>query len=262
MMPERVSNLQMPWSPCASRSFVISNVSIRLVFSSINLRTRWLGRQSTASAASLSSSRPACAWRWRRAPSHSNGRVAMASTSAPASRAARARTGLAPVPVPPPRPATITTTSAPAQSLRNCSASSSAAARPTSGSPPDRRRKFRLVQRRFQSADGVGFAQGRRQPKNLLGQFLNLRNARAAAAKENPGAKVVEQTGLADFLGDEPKNLLHPQGHDATEVFQVDGALGQTMTVCQRDGLALHTVVHQRGAVFDLESFGPTERDL
>ena len=88
---------------------------------------------------------------------------------------------------------------------------------------------------------------------------MNLWDARAAAAQKNPGTQVIEQAGRVDFPGDQPKNLLHAQGHDAPQVFEVDGALRQTMLVRERNGLALHAVVHQCGAVFDLELFGETQ---
>ena len=69
-------------------------------------------------------------------PSNVNGRVTMAIVNAPSSLATLAITGAAPVPVPPPIPAAIKTISAPLTMLRISSFDASAAARPTSGSPP------------------------------------------------------------------------------------------------------------------------------
>src|ERR1041385_1331067 len=103
---------------------------------------------------------------------------------------------------------------------------------------PDRRRELRLVQRRLQPADGVGLAQRHRQAENLSGEILDPRNPRAATAQENSGPQVIEQTGLADFLGYEVKNLLDAESHDATEMFEIDGAFDQAMTVGEGDGLA------------------------
>src|SRR5207302_5197029 len=105
----------------------------------------------------------------------------------------------------------------------------------------------------------IGFAERHRHSENLFGQLLNLCDARAAAAQKNSGTQVIEQAGRADFLDDEPKNLLDAQGHDAAQMFEVDGTLRQTMLVREGNGLALHALVHQRGAVFDLELFGETQ---
>src|SRR6185436_12786993 len=79
----------------------------------------------------------ASATRLRCDPSNSNGLVTTPIVSAPCSRALAATIGAAPDPVPPPRPAVTNTRSAPATALPIHSASSWAARRPTSGSPPE-----------------------------------------------------------------------------------------------------------------------------
>ena len=118
----------------------------------------------TASAWALRSCKPLWACAWRRSPSKSKGRVIRASTRAPLSRAIRAKTGAAPVPVPPPRPARRKRMSAPAQKERIFSTSSSAAARPTAGSPPAPRPWVRLAPR----TNLAGVAQASRAWESVL----------------------------------------------------------------------------------------------
>jgi len=85
----------------------------------------WLRRSSSPSSAAntLAFSR------WK-------GVVTRATTIAPLSRARRATTGADPVPVPPPRPARTNTRSASFKMPSSSGAASSAALRPSSGSPP------------------------------------------------------------------------------------------------------------------------------
>src|ERR1044071_4996580 len=119
-----------------------------------------------------------------------------------------------------------------------------------------------LVERRFESADGIGFAERHWQAEDLFGQFLDAGNAGAAAAEEDSGAEIIEQTGLADLLGDELEDFLQAQGHDAAQVFEVEGTLRQAVIIGEGDGLAFCGVVDQGGALVDLELFGAAERDF
>ena len=83
-----------------------------------------------------SSSSAATAWRARFRPSKPKGFVTTPTVSAPARRAASATTGAAPLPVPPPMPAVTKTRSAPRTISSMSARLSTAAARPTAGSPP------------------------------------------------------------------------------------------------------------------------------
>mmetsp|Transcript_25255 Transcript_25255/g.45736 ORF Transcript_25255/g.45736 Transcript_25255/m.45736 type:complete len:263 (+) Transcript_25255:819-1607(+) len=76
------------------------------------------------------------AWRIRLRPSKPKGLVTMATVSAPDSLAISLTTGAAPDPVPPPMPAVTKHKSVPATMAIISSRLSSAANRPTSGSPP------------------------------------------------------------------------------------------------------------------------------
>ena len=60
--------------------------------------------------------------------------------------------------------------------------------------------KFRLVERGLQAADGIGLAERNGHLQNMFGQFRDVRNARAAAAEENPGAQIIRQPGLLQIL--------------------------------------------------------------
>ncbi len=65
---------------------------------------------------------------------------------------------------------------------------------------PDGGGKLRLVERRLQPADRIGLAETTGIPQNLLGQLGDLRDARAAAAKEHSRPQVIQQPGLLQVL--------------------------------------------------------------
>src|SRR5262245_54495604 len=87
----------------------------------------------------------------------------------------------------------------------------------------DGRREFRLIQGRLQSADRLGSAETGWNMDLLLGQLLDARDVSAAAADEDAGAQVLEQTGLAEVVFDELESLLQADRHNAAQVFQVAG---------------------------------------
>src|SRR5580765_4726096 len=122
--------------------------------------------------------------------------------------------------------------------------------------------ELRLVERRPQPADRTGLADRHRQAENLLRQFFDLRNARHAAAQENTRAQIIEQAGPADFLGNELKDFLKAQRHDAAKMLEIDRAFSQAMAFCNRDGLTFRVFIHQRRAVLDLKLLRAAERNL
>ena len=120
--------------------------------------------------------------------------------------------------------------------------------------------EFRLVERGFEAADGIGLADGNRHLQDLLGEPGNVRNARAAAAEKNARAQIIIQPGLFQILRDQLEDFLQPQRHDALEMLDVDGLERQAEFVGDGDGLALDFLVQQRGAVFELEFFRAAQR--
>ena len=122
--------------------------------------------------------------------------------------------------------------------------------------------KFRLVERGFQAADGIGLAEGHRHLQNLLGHRRDLRHARAATAQKNTAAQVIEQSRLLQILRNQLEDFLQPQRHDAAQVFNVDGFERQAKFVGNGNRLAPAFRIHLRRAVFQLEFFRAAQRHL
>ena len=120
--------------------------------------------------------------------------------------------------------------------------------------------EFRLVERGFEAADGIGLAEGDGHLQDLLGELGDVRDARAAAAEKNARAQIIEQPGLLQILRDELEDFLQPQRHDALQMLEVDGLERQAEFVGDGDGLAFDFLVQQRGAVFELELFRAAQR--
>ena len=99
--------------------------------------------------------------------------------------------------------------------------------------------KFRLVERGFQAADGIGLAERHRHLQHLLGERRDVRDARAAAAEKNTRAQIIEEPGLLQILRDELEDFLEPQRHDAAQMLDVDRFERQAEFVGDGDGLAL-----------------------
>jgi len=75
---------------------------------------------------------------------------------------------------------------------------------------------------------------------------------RSSAAEENAGADAVKEGGRLDFLGDELEDLLQAKGHDALQVFKIDGAIGQAVIAGQLDGSAFDLRVDHGRAMVEL----------
>ena len=129
----------IPWTAWSRTSSTTPNASIIEASSARTSATRSFGTTIIASTLASSSAAAASATRIRCEPSNPNGLVTTAIVSAPWLRALAATIGAAPDPVPPPRPAVTNTRSAPATACAILAASSSAARRPISGSPPEPR---------------------------------------------------------------------------------------------------------------------------
>jgi len=124
----------MPWRSTSSATL---KASCRLARLLTICSKRSLGMTIRVSTCSLSLLIPSSAVCTRFVPSKVKGRVTTPMVRAPISRAAWATMGEAPVPVPPPMPAVMKTISAPFRVEYSSLADSSAALRPTSGSPPE-----------------------------------------------------------------------------------------------------------------------------
>src|ERR1017187_6615620 len=111
--------------------------------------------------------------------------------------------------------------------------------------------ELRLIQRGGQAADGSGVAGRDVHLKNIFRERHEARHARAAAAEENPGAQIIGEAGLLQFMRDELENFLQPQRHDALEMLVVEALEFEAEFIGDADGLAFHRVVDERGAVFN-----------
>ena len=135
--PGVVINSAIPFTPWCKTASIFLNASKIGVFLSIIFKILWLGTTIKVSTFSFSFIIPSSAQNFLLLPSNSNGLVTTAIVKAPLSLAISAITGDAPVPVPPPSPQAKKIMSAPDKSSFNLSRDSSAAWRPTSGSPPE-----------------------------------------------------------------------------------------------------------------------------
>mmetsp|Transcript_6032 Transcript_6032/g.20278 ORF Transcript_6032/g.20278 Transcript_6032/m.20278 type:complete len:291 (-) Transcript_6032:14-886(-) len=134
--PGRTMISEMPTTPWRSTSSATpkaccSGVCSGMICSSLSLDTTM-----SVSTAFCRFSMACVASRMRRRPSNWNGLLTTPTVSAPASLATSATTGAAPEPVPPPMPAVTKTRSAPATASAISERDSSAAWRPTCGTPP------------------------------------------------------------------------------------------------------------------------------
>mmetsp|Transcript_18546 Transcript_18546/g.42408 ORF Transcript_18546/g.42408 Transcript_18546/m.42408 type:complete len:214 (+) Transcript_18546:611-1252(+) len=128
---------EIPTTPCLKISSATKNASVTGVSSGTIFNNRSLLTTIRVSTTSLNSSiaRSACLILFL--PSNPNGFVTTPTVRHPhSSLAIFATIGAAPLPVPPPMPAVTNTRSAPAQIFSISSRLSSAAAHPTSGTPP------------------------------------------------------------------------------------------------------------------------------
>ena len=136
MSPVLESIDQIDFTPLPIHSSARANESSTVSFSAASCRRMSFGSGITASHDFLRASRPSSACLRRRPPSKLKGSVTKAITRAPCSAAISATVGEAPPPVPPPIPARMNTRSQSLTTAAIFSRSSSAASRPSSGSPP------------------------------------------------------------------------------------------------------------------------------
>src|SRR5438093_6193617 len=127
---------------------------------------------------------------------------------------------------------------------------------------PDCRRELRLIQRRLQPADRVGFPELRRQLEHVLRQLLDSGHARTSTAQHHACPQMVQQAGLRELRLDQLEGLLQSQSHDAPQVLEIHGLERQPVLIVVRKRQALVCVTDPRGAVFDLELFRTAQRHL
>jgi len=116
--------------------------------------------------------------------------------------------------------------------------------------------EFGLFEGGSQAAEAMGPAHGSLQFEYLLRQFLNPGICAPPPQRENAGADAVKEGGRLDFLGDELEDLLQAKGHDALQVFKIDGAIGQAVIAGQLDGSAFDLRVDHGRAMVEFELFG------
>lgn len=127
---------------------------------------------------------------------------------------------------------------------------------------PNPCRELGLIERGFDSADGLSFSDANREPKNIFCVGRDMRNTGAATAEEDTRPDVIEQPRMGKFLCNKLEDFLETKRHDPPQMFQIDVFARQAAVTRQLNDFSFDVFLDDGGSMLDFQLFGPAQRDL